>query len=287
MVSFAACSLLLRLVFRVSERVSGGNMNEQFWYFNANERFPVRFLLESEEEQDRLSPLFKDMGFEKSDKQDDQYKGRTIKILFTDVGNIRKLYGGTSIPLQDSGAEVVYKKLAHSVYVYKDFSTLIYSSQAREWNCYFNGNEQLWANIELNVLFKIVIGRILSLVFEKTSIVGFYGVPVKEGVVIMNAKEAKGEFVFFDVNNKVIYTQDGTKKFDLSNKILRLEASNSSYEKKMRKEELYSFLMARTMLLSLGVNNGYQINAVKLLTNLSDGVIFPERSFKARISVGI
>ncbi len=261
-------------------------MENQFWYFNIGEHQPTRFIIGSETEADRLNSVFKEMGFQNESKDEDRFNGRTIKVLFTDVSSIRKLSASSAIPLQNQTGELVYRKLGHSVYVYRDFAAVIYSSQAKEWKCYLNGNPQLWNNIEMNILFKMVVGRILSLIFEKTSIVGFFGVPVEEGVVVMNAKEAKGEFVFFDVQNKKIITQDGVKSFDFPNKILRLETTHSNYEKKMRPEELYSFLMARTALLSLGVNNLYQVNAIKKLTKLSEGVIFPEKSFKPRVSVG-
>ncbi len=261
-------------------------MENLFWYFKFLEESPVRFFVANESEDDRLAPVFKELGLEPDKAEEQNFEGKTVKVLFTNVTNIRKLSSSSAIPRDNHTGELVYNKLGHSVYVYRDFAAVIYSSRAKEWKCYLNGNPQLWNNVEMNVLFKMVIGRILSLSMENNSVVGFYGVPVDEGVVIMNAKESKGEFVFFDVRKKLIYTQDGVRELAYPNKILRLESTNSTYEKKMRTEELYSFLMARTTLLSLGVNNFNHVNAVKKLISLSEGIIFPENSFKPRVSVG-
>jgi hypothetical protein len=182
------------------------------------------------------------------------------------------------------GLESVFEKSYFRIYRYKKIAIQVFSSAAKEWElgCYndFGVGENQFAYVT-------VINRFLSWAMASNGIIGFWGVPVDEGVVIMNHKESKGEAVFLDIYKNVVYTLDGVKKLDINFLILRLDNILRGRKIQMKSSELLSFLAVHCCYFD---TKGLSVPIRQMIRRISvniKGLIYPRENFKPRTDLSI
>lgn len=177
------------------------------------------------------------------------------------------------------GLESIVAKEGYRVYRYKGNALLVYSLAADEWKlgCFSD-----FGNAHCFVESKIVINRFVSWAMSSIGMVGLWGVPVDEGIVVLSCNESQGEAVFIDLKNRKIFSQDGVEKFPARFKILRLDRTLKNRNIRMSPEELLSFLSTHTTYLD---TSGLSVPVRQMLQSLSrvcDGLIHPKDSFQPR-----
>ncbi len=177
------------------------------------------------------------------------------------------------------GSESIALRDGYKVYRFKDIGLIVYSERASQWEmgCFENfGNEQ-------DILaYRSVINRYLSWALVPYGVLGFWGVPIDEGIVILKPNEAQGEAIFIDVTKGRVISIDGVCFLPQPFKILRLDKSLRNRNIQMTREELLSFLSNRTTYFSM---NGYPVPVRQILQTigrLGQGFVHPKESFKPR-----
>ena len=130
---------------------------------------------------------------------------------------------------------------------------------------------------------RVILTRFLSFAFAPLGVVGFWGVPIEEGFVVMTPKSSNFESVFIDLKKEKLLTYDGIKNLATDIQILRLDSTLRNEMKKMMKEELVSFLSMNTCHLSYSGIGKELSEAIYELVEISDGVVYPEQNFKPRL----
>ena len=178
------------------------------------------------------------------------------------------------------GKESLIPKEGYKIYRYKNHTMVIYSYVSVEWQmaCFSDfGVEE-----DQNQAYRTIINRYLSWSLAPMGIVGFWGVPVKEGIVVMKQEDSIGEAVYFDINKGLLLSMDGIKKVSPRFKILRLENNLRVKNKMMSKEELMGFLSHHTTFMdNRGITTPVR-QMVQVLAQTVQGMIHPKESFNPR-----
>ncbi len=180
--------------------------------------------------------------------------------------------------------EIIHKEAGHQVYRYKNVALMVYSYLHQHWEM---GIMPDFGHKKSLMESRVILSRYVSWSLAPMGVVGFFGVPVDEGIVIQKPHESRGEVVYIDLANKRVLTQDGAKKMFPRFRILRLDATLRNRDVKMTSEELLSFMANNSSFLSV---EGLSIPVRQILQNLSkstEGVIHPLESFKPRMDLKI
>jgi len=127
-----------------------------------------------------------------------------------------------------------------------------------------------------------MLTRFVTWSLVEKGVLAFWGVPVEEGLVVMNQKESRGEAVFIDIEKNKIITQDGTKKLPAFMQFLRLDPTLRSETKPMSREELLSFLTTNVSFFTVAKLPFALVNNIRTLITFSEGVIYPKDNFEPR-----
>ncbi|OFZ21581.1 MAG: hypothetical protein A2202_09055 [Bdellovibrionales bacterium RIFOXYA1_FULL_36_14] len=182
------------------------------------------------------------------------------------------------------GLESISYKKNYKIYRYKGISIGIFSVGAREWELGCFSNFGVSANRPACVT---VINRFLSWAMSPSGVVGFWGVPVDEGVVVMSQQDAKGEAVFFDLYKNVVYTLDGVKKIGPNFVVMRLDRILRNRNIKMSSSELASFLAVNCCYFD---TDGLSLPIRQMIRTISlniSGLIHPKDNFKPRTDLSL
>ena len=182
------------------------------------------------------------------------------------------------------GDESIWPKEGHKMYKFRDTALMIYSFMAPEWqlavSCDFGSEKE-------NHKDKVVINRFLSWALAPFGIVGFWGVPVDEGVVVMRQNKSIGEAFFIDIQNRNVITLDGIRKLSSKFKILRLKSLLRGKNVRMSKEEYLSFLTIHCTYFDF---EGLSIpvrQVIQRIVKITDGLLHPEDSFRPRTDLSL
>ncbi len=207
-------------------------------------------------------------------------KERHAKVLkISVVSPVLSKKIGTYRESDQFGAESVEPNYNYKVYRYKGQALMIFSLMAKEWQLHIMPTFGSESGI---FHFKTVINRFLSLALAPMGIVGFWGVPVDDGIVIQRQINAKAEAVFFDLKKQRILTLDGSRAIFGPLTLIRLDNMLRNRHITMRSEELYSFLTYHATYLDYpGISLPIQ-EMTKMLSKLAQGIIYPADNFKPR-----
>ena len=182
------------------------------------------------------------------------------------------------------GLESVIPKEGYKVYRYKGVGLLIYSLSSKEWELgclgdFGEGTDKL--------SYATILNRFLSWALAPMGVVGFWGVPVDEGVVVMKQCNSKGEVIFFDVFKDRVFTIDGVKNIKSSFRIMRLDRTLKGRNIRMNNAELLGFLSVHCSYfdysgLSIPVRQMIQCISTKVF-----GWIHPMENFKPRTDLSL
>ena len=187
-------------------------------------------------------------------------------------------------PTDKYGFESIIPKKGYRVYRYFNVGMMVYSFSAREWDfgCYANFGES-----ENIIAYRSVLNRYLSWSLASLGIIGFWGVPVDEGIVVLSQAQSQGEVVFVDVYNNRLISVDGIRNIQAGICVLRLSTAISGKNVEMKQEELLSFLYQYSSYLDY---QGLPIIARQLIQTVSRnsyGLIHPKESFKPRTDLSL
>lgn len=183
--------------------------------------------------------------------------------------------------LNGKGQESIILKDGLKIYRFHNEATFIYSS--------FNHEAKLGCFLDFGLKIEVanhVLNRFLALALSNFGIVGFWGVPVEDGVVVMRAKDSRSEAVFIDIFQKNIISVEGVARLSGKNKIFRLDPSLKGKNVKMKKEELISFLQHHCAYFDV---QGLSVPVRQVILEMSksfEGIWHPMDSFRPRLNSG-
>ncbi len=187
-------------------------------------------------------------------------------------------------PTDKYGAESIIPKTGYKVYRYVGAGMMVYSMVSKEWTlgCFpeFGSKSEEFAS-------KAIINRYLSWTLSSLGIIAFWGVPVDEGIVVLNQKQSNAEAVFVDVLNQKIMSLDGERKLKGSFCILRLDPNLRNKNVEMKSEQLLSFLTQNTVYFDDRGLPTVQRQMVQAVTKMAVGLVHPMESFKPRTDLSL
>ena len=259
-----------------------------FQYHTENE-FPVFLGVydEGDKGSESVMTIIEQMKFKKLDDGEVEKMEKTLgsngfarllKIKPASFQVVRQIE--TALHSDRYGAESILSKKGYKVYRYSGHALLVYSFGSSVWECgvtdiFGHGEEGVFAT-------RTVINRYLSWALAPMGVVGFWGVPVQEGLVVMKQKESHGETVFLDIKAKRIISMDGTNQMPPRFKIMRLDSRLSGKNIKMTSEELLSFLSIHTTFFDPSGNSLPVRQLLQAISRLGEGLIHPKESFQPR-----
>ncbi len=208
--------------------------------------------------------------------------GRILTINEASPGVMRQI--GLYSESDKFGSESIHPKDSYNVYRYRGVALMVYGHSFKEWE--MGCTEDLGAaGVELAT--KMILMRFLSWSLAPLGIIGFWGVPVDEGMVVQKPNEAGGEVVFIDVFKRWLYTQDGQKKMKNSFKLLKLDNSLKDRSIKMSPEQFISFLSAHCSYFSYGGMTIPTRQMIQSVCRTYEGLVYPTESFQPRTNLNL
>lgn len=261
----------------------------KYFQYHADRDYPVFLGIYAEDENfaDSLTELIEQMNFRElsGTEVDDLQKtlsgnsfARLLKISPASFKVVRQIEAATHSDRY--GAESILPKEGYKVYRFRDHALMVYSYAAEAWEC--GVTESFGVGEEGIFAARTVINRYLSWSLAPLGVVGFWGVPVQEGLVILKQKESQGEAVFLDIGNKYILSMDGKEKIPTRFKVLRLDTRLKGKNIKMTSEELLSFLSVHTTYFDPGGNSLPIRQLLRAISRFGEGLIHPRESFQPR-----
>jgi hypothetical protein len=255
-------------------------INFSYYQFNKDLGYQIYLRFEDLEFETQLGDVLGIMGFDKVER--DNVKNINFDPLQTKVLKITKASPGVSRQITRSdflsdkyGPESVSKNGRYNVYRYKKVAMMVFSENSGLWEL---GIKDIGNHDALRVIFT----RFLSYALAPVGVVGFWGVPVDEGFVVMSPKAANFEAIFVDIKKNVVITFDGVKSIDHELQILRLDSTLANEARPMSREALISFLTVNTNYLSqYGLSSKIK-NALYAICKIADAYIYPQENFKPR-----
>lgn len=184
-----------------------------------------------------------------------------------------------------SGGEQWISKDGHKIYCNQQDAIIVYSHGSKFWTMGVYPDFFSKTGIEVS---RVVLNRFLSWSMASLAVIGLWGVPVEEGVVIMRPQESQGECVFIDVNNFNILSLDGPKKIRGRFHILRLDPTLHGRNIVMTKEELMGFIVQNCVYYEGSDVLPVPIRQmIQTVANIAIGLVHPQESFKPRTDLSL
>ena len=182
------------------------------------------------------------------------------------------------------GLESITPKSDHKVYRHKGEALMVYSFSSVVWQV---GCFSAFGSGKNSSGARTVINRYLSWALAPFGIIGFWGVPVDEGIVVLRNQDSKGEAIFIDVAKQNIITQDGIKKIKGRFNILKLDSTLKGRNIRMTSEELIAFLTSHTTYFDyMGISMAMRF-LIQELSKSSQGLVHPRENFKPRTDLSL
>lgn len=257
-------------------------MNKEISYFQFQKElgYPVFIRFQDVALQHQYEPLLSTMGFTELDEE--EFKkveiiNRKTRILKISAASLKVKKQIEQPGMFDSyGLESVTNYGTYDVYRYKSVGLIVCGFNSPIWEAGVKSIEKYPFEI------KALITRYISMALAPFGIIGFWGVPVSEGFVVMNQKDSNSESIFVDMDNHCFITQDGIQDIQFETQILRLDEFLKGRVKGMSKEELVSFLSNRTSFISSTGLDARVRDSIYNLAKSVEGYIYPKANFKPR-----
>lgn len=231
--------------------------------------------------ENQLAETLGVMGFDKvertSIKDHNVYQAhaKVLNIVRASAGVSRQI-DRTDFVFDKYGPESFSKMGSYDVYRYKNVGMMILGEGSLLWELGLKTTSD-------SLALKMILTRFLSFALCSSGVVGFWGVPVDDGFIVMSPKKARSESVFIDLKKSLILTFDGVKSISSELQILRLDSTLNDSARRMKREDLLSFLSMNTTHLSY---TGFDVNikdTIYSLSQVATGYIYPEDNFKPRV----
>jgi len=254
-----------------------------FIYFQYRPELNYQVFLRFDDEDfaGELKDTVEVMGFEKVEPK--KVKNIKFKRDETKVLKVTRASAGVSrqidqvgYSMNGLGAESLQPQKGYDVYRYRGVGMMILGSGNYLWELGLKSSQDNQDKI------RVIFTRFLSFALAKQGIIGFWGVPVEEGFVVMKAKDSNAESIFVDVNKEIILTYNDVRPMQGDLQILRLDDSYRNELKVMRREVLLSYLSTNTCYFSYGGFEPEIKQALYEISRVAQGIIYPARNFKPR-----
>lgn len=263
-------------------------MDENFTYFQYHRdlKYPVYIKVQLNQFDPSLPNLLSKMNFislndeevKSIDQQlDDEPKARvlTLKVASNRVAR----HVDFAIESDRYGQESIIPKEGYRLYRYKNMGLMVYSFVTQNWEL---GAHVKFGAEDQSHISRIMLNRFLAWSLYQFSIIGVWGVPVDEGVVILGQKESLGEAVYIDLKNFKVISEDGVSSFPSRFKILRLDSTLKDRYIIMNQGQLSSFLATQSTFLDYSGLHVPVRQLIKTLSTMSEGVVHPRDLFRPR-----
>lgn len=255
-------------------------MKANYYQFKKEMGYPVFVRFEDSDIEMKLEGLLTQMGFEKIKSEElksisfNKHQTKVLKIQNANFRVSKQI--DQSHALDTYGPENLTMLGNYDVYRYKNVGMLIFGAENYFWELGLKNIESSQSEM------KVIFTRFLSWALAPMGIVGFWGVPVDDGVVVMKPKEANFESFFIDVKSMKILSVDGVKDFFPGFQLLRLDSTLKDTTLRMKKEELVSFLTMNTSYFSYQGLDLSLKTAIFEFSAMVDGYIYPIENFQPR-----
>jgi hypothetical protein len=253
-----------------------------YYQFQKKLGYQVYLRFEDFEFENLFTDFLQTMGFDKVERNKvkeipfDKKNTRVLKIVKASPRVARQI-DTSNFGSDHFGAESLSPMGSYNVYKYRNVGMMIFGEGNLLWEL---GIKSTHDHMALRAIFT----RFLSFALVHTGVVGFWGVPVDEGFVVMTPNKSQYESVFVDLNQNALITQDGIKNIDCELQILRLDSTIRDKVIGMKKEALLSFLSTNTCYFSYSGFERELKNTIFELAQVAQGFIYPEENYKPRIS---
>jgi hypothetical protein len=253
-----------------------------YYQFDRIQDLPIYVRFEDQNLETVLQDLLKEVGFAKIDEEDFKShkltanKTRVLNVVEASVRVTKQI--GSFVETDTYGAESFTPLGDYDVYRYKGMAMMVTGDNNYQWHL---GLVNI-AHEKSYEIYKQVFNRYLAFTLASYGVVGFWGVPVDEGFVVMNSQMSNGEAVYIDWKNQKILTQDGAKSLNPFTQVLRLDSTLKGRSIEMRQEELLSFLSTHTTYMSYtGLHHKLKEQLIIMASEIH-GVVYPLENFQHR-----
>jgi len=252
-----------------------------YYQFQKDLNYSIFIKIEDENLTDSIKEQVETLGFSKIESKEfkeiklKKFETRILKISKASFKVARQIMNAFS-GMEKYGNESISPHGSYEVYRYRNVGMMVLSQSNPEWEL---GLVNLDGN---NDGLKVMLSRYLTWSLESYGVLAFWAVPVDEGIVVMNMRDAKAETVFLDLNSEMMLTQDGNKKLPSYLQVLRLDSTLRGESRVMGKEELLSFLTTNTAYFSYkGLPKSLRSTLMHLV-QFSQGLVYPQENFEPR-----
>lgn len=182
------------------------------------------------------------------------------------------------------GPESLTPRKGYKVYRYKNVALMVYSIAAKEWTM---GAVKEFANEANKDAWRMIFNRYLSWALAPLGYVGFFGVPVEEGCLVLKARESLGECVFIDVMKAKVLSLEGERVLGPKFNFIRLGTTLKGHAVKMTREDLFSYLCLSTSYFDY---DGLPVpvrQMIQVLARTVGGVIESRETFSPRTDLSL
>lgn len=224
--------------------------NYMYFQYLKGADLPVYLKVELGAGLDELVSMIPSYGFHSlSDAEVKEAEAQVAKLFEARILTISPASSGVERQIQQVihsdqyGVESLTPRKGYKVYRYKSVALMVYSIAAREWTL---GASLDGVGPKQKDAWRQILNRYLSLALAPLGYVGFFGVPTKDGMIVLKARESGGESVFVDVVKGRVLSVEGAKALSPKFQFIRLGATLKGRSVKMTREDLFSFLCMST-----------------------------------------
>ena len=262
---------------------------DRIFQYHADMKFPIYVRLSSDLGRDFANLLFQMKFYELPHNEREEFEKKehekSTKILSVTEASapvakqINNMHEGDRF-----GQESIISREGYKVYRYKSLALVVFSFKSTQWKM---GCVKNFGSESHKQASKIVLCRFLSWALAHHGLVGFWGVPVEEGMVVLRPIESQGEAVFVDVRNHQVLTFDGLTSLSGQFQVLRLDPTVKNKKVSMSSEQLLSFLSVSSTYLD---STGLSVPIRQLIQTFSknvEGAIYPKEQFLPRADLSM
>lgn len=228
--------------------MSAANIDEtKMMYFQYNKKLhlPIFVKFEAENFEPEMASFLRAMKFDEiSHKEFETLSGdgkiknaRVLNITEASVMVARQI---AAVNESDKyGPESLVQKNGYSVYRYSNVAMMVFSLSSYEWRmgCFSD-----FGQVANEMAYRMIVNRFLSWSLAPFGLVGFWGTPVEEGVVVQRPIDTRGEAVFIDIAKARMITVEGEKRMKHSFSFIKLDLLLKDRSIVLKFEDLLGFL---------------------------------------------
>lgn len=255
----------------------------QYYQFRKEDKIPFYIQFEDTSFKNNFDVLLKEYHFTKIDEKEvseislNSESVKVVKIIAA-TPRVAIQIGQSSIVMDKYGPESLTPRGSYDVYRYKGIAMMMMAHGNYYWELGVHN-----AHIEeTQEAMRIVMNRVIAWALEPLGIIGFWGVPVEEGVVVMSQAQSKGEAIYVDLKSNRVFTVEGDHQITTEFKILRLDETLSGKSITMKKEQLISFLSTRSTYFSYSGITFEIKKSIFDLASITSGLVYPFENYKPR-----